>query len=80
MNALPNITMIVVLICLLSGVKCNSVISSAVRYNATKATKVTEECHCYALCCCDLRLSYVLWLQRHDHCSLCLYGNCDVMQ
>ena len=80
MKALPNISMIVSTICLLSGVKCNSVISSAVRHNATKVTKVTEECDCYALCCCELRLGFVLWPQMHSHRSLCLCGNCGVMQ
>ncbi len=59
MNALPNISMNVCRICLLSGVKCNSVISSAVRHNATERTKVTEECDCYALCRSELRLGFV---------------------
>ncbi len=79
MRALPNTSRIVFRICLLSGVKCNSIFSSAASDNATNVMTVTEDCDCYALCC-ELRLGFVLWPQRHSHLSLCLCGNCHVTQ
>lgn len=56
MNALPNVGMIVFRICLLLGVKCNSLISSAVIDNKIRTMKVTLQRDCYALCCCEVCL------------------------